>query len=63
MNLEHLEALAAEIPSVLQRILFGAVGTGQVGSDSSSQEVRRRATSQKLARNNFGIACHTGVMQ
>jgi hypothetical protein len=49
MNLEHLEALAPEIPLVLQPVFsvhsvqFGP--QGQVGSDESSQEVRRRATS------------------
>jgi hypothetical protein len=49
MNLEHLEALAPEIHLVLQQVLsvhsvqFGP--QGQVGSDWSSQEVLRRATS------------------
>jgi hypothetical protein len=49
MNLEHLEALAPEIPLVLQPVLLvhsvQFSPQGQVGSDWSSQEVRRRATS------------------
>jgi hypothetical protein len=81
MNLEHLEALAPEIPLVLQlvssvhSVQFGP--QGQVGSDESSQEVRRRATShnrtsgqlsvlrrfQALATDSFRMRRHLPIIQ